>query len=840
MKSAATFAREAARSLRRLGRSPVTGIVAIVSLGIGVAATGLAGGLVWQQVAPANAYRDESGLAQVYATNPSSCPSCIDGFSQQQFDRWRAAGLSSFSRMSSFREASLAAEDRRERSVHVAYVDDGFFDVLGSMPMLGRVLTADDHAGAALNAVASNRFWRARLGGRRSAIGTSLDLGGQRIQVVGVMSPAFRVPDGADLWLPGSADADGQEREAYDRFAIARLSAGVSAEAAQAELAVVAAREAAAIGPSASGRGTAVFGSTHWPGRSTESSVMWVVGVTTLGLVLLCLLNVSHVFSVGALARLREFAIRRALGASDMRLRIALLADAIVIASLGAAVSIVVFAVGAPRATEYLASAFSYEATTASIALFAVYAPLISAAFACALALPAIRYVRANAGHDLLRGGSSSTPVQQRLRSWLVSIQLAGVFVVIAGASLMSESYRVTRDTSTGFDEDEALVAELRVDGSDVAAEPRVAVSLAAQAIAAAMQERPVAVWSMRSLDHFNPRRAVLRTTARGEVYSAPAAELWNRPYPSVSFAVSPETFSVLGISIVEGRGFTEGDRQGTQQVAIVNEAAARRLWPDARAVGQQFQLGDESSQEPWLTVVGVVENTVHLLSAGLNLKLVSQGRDPALMFQPYAQAGNENARIAVRAPAATAVQADAIDRQVERALPPSVRMSSELISVRRWMAGASMVRRVKQTTELLMGIAVAAILIALVGVYGLADELVRTRASEIALRRALGAPRGRVLSWIGARLLKLLALASVGGALASLGLATLAGSVLYGHRGEEGAIRTGLAFGVSAHEPRFYIVAGACCAIMLALGAARPLAAAMRIQPAEVLKGGE
>ena len=87
MKSAATFAREAARSLRRLGRSPVTGIVAIVSLGIGVAATGLAGGLVWQLVAPANAYRDESGLAQVYATNPSSCPSCIDGFSLQQFNR---------------------------------------------------------------------------------------------------------------------------------------------------------------------------------------------------------------------------------------------------------------------------------------------------------------------------------------------------------------------------------------------------------------------------------------------------------------------------------------------------------------------------------------------------------------------------------------------------------------------------------------------------------------------------------------------------------------------------------------------------------------------------------
>lgn len=840
MNSVTMLAVESARALRRVRRNAVTASVAILSLGVAVAVAGLAGTVLRQLAFPHEAYLDEASLAQVYATNPASCRSCIDGFSARDFVTWQQAGIRSFSQVASYRQVSLLPEDRRERSVSVAFVDEGFFTLLGTAPALGRVLTADDHASGALNAVSSNRHWRSRLGGRESALGSVQDVGGRRYRIVGVMPAVFRMPEGADLWVSAASDPDGQDRDARDRIAVGRLREGVQAQGAQAELTSIAARNAAAVTLPENERGIAVFGSSDWPGRASERSAVWVIGLTAVGLVLLCLVNVSHVFSVGVLARLREYSIRRALGASDAQLRTGVQADAGVIAALAAGVSVVVFAVASAPTADYLSAVLSFEASTAPVTRFALFAPLVSAAFSLGLVAPAMKYVQSHATHLLLRGSAASTPVQQTLRHLLVALQLVGVFVVVSAASLLVSSYRYTRNTTTGFDDAATVVTALQVQRGASESDQRGTVTLALHNVEAALQSDAVAVWSSRPLDHFNARRAVLRTAAHGEVFSMPAAELWQRPYPGFSFAVSPQTFSVLGVAVTDGRAFTDADGQGAPPVAIVNEAAARHLWPNASAIGQQLKLGDDARPEPWLTVVGVVKNTALLMSAGLDMKLVMQGRDPPLLFQPYEQAGSARATLAVRRPGATAAEIVGLDRLVESALPQSVRMSTELTVMRRWLASASMVRRVERTTDLMLGLAIAAVMIALIGVYGLADELVRSRTSEIALRRALGAPDARIVTWIGARLFRLFAISAASGTVLSLGIATMGTRLLYGHRGEGSAIRTGLAHGVSAHEPRFYLAAALCCALMLVLGAARPLVVALRIRPADALRSGE
>jgi putative ABC transport system permease protein len=331
----------------------------------------------------------------------------------------------------------------------------------------------------------------------------------------------------------------------------------------------------------------------------------------------------------------------------------------------------------------------------------------------------------------------------------------------------------------------------------------------------------------------------VLFATGRGPVHSAPDLYGWQRPYPAATLAVSPQVFDVLGISIVAGRTITDADRAGTAPVAVVNEALARLLWPDGSAVGQQIRLGDERSTEPWLTIVGVAENTVHLFSLGIGQMLVTQGRYPALLFRPYDQAGGERrSYLAIAAPGATAADARLLDEQVAAALPAGVRLAELVVPLGAWMAANSTVDRVRVTTQLLTSLALAALLVSLIGVYGLADEMVRSREREIALRRALGASGGSVALLFGSRLARLLAASSIVGATSAASIAVAAERLLYGYGGLEREIRTGLAFGVTGHDPRLYLIAAVSCALMLALGAARPVLRALRIEPAGLLKG--
>lgn len=837
---ASVFLRELPLSLRRMRRRPSAVVVAIASMAVALASIGLVAGVLLPLLLPVSRLPGEDRLVMGFATSPADCERCLDGFSLREYDRWRAAGLRAFSATGLYRHTTLTPDDRAEPRVAVAFVDEAFTRIMGDVALRGRALTAVDHGSAERTAVVSESFWRNRLGGSTSAVGSEIRLGGKLIRIVGVMPRAFRVPDGVDLWMPSSADAEFTAASVPDKFLVGRLADGWSADQARAALAATARTEALALGADAIGRGATVLGPRDWPGRENEASTVRVIGAAALALILLCLLNVSHVVHLGALARGREFAVRRALGATPVRLGVELLTDIAAMAAIAAVASVSLFAAARRGTVEFVTTAFGVDVSVPSADAFALFVPAIAAVVTLAIGLPALAFVRSRAPGLHAGSGATRAGSHRGFRTFVVVTQVAAVFVVVTGAGVLLQSYRVTRDTTTGFDDDRVVVAPLVVRrGTDAGAEVR-AVLLARLAVEANSGGRQVAVWSKtrREIDHFNARRPVLRVEGRGDVYSAPNRNLWDRPYPTTALGVSPQAFDVLGIAIVAGRRFTDADGAGAEPVAIINEAAARHLWPGDDAVGKRLRLGDERSVEPWLTVVGVVENTVYPLSVGVGMKLVSQGREPALLFRPYAQDGTGAATIAVRTEHATEVEALDVDAIVAASLPTGVRLGSIVTPLRRWMGASTQIRRVRITSQLLSVLAIASFIIALLGVYGVADESVRTRARELAVRRALGASDRSVVATIGGRLGRWFGGALVVGALATLGTTVLAERTLYGHGGEAGAIRTGLAFGVSALEPRWYLIALSACGAMLLLGVARPMIHALRVQPAEVLKG--
>ncbi len=838
--SLVSFAHEVHRSLRRLRRSPAVSAVAVLSLAVAIAAIGLAGRVLTQLAAPAPAYRDADQLVQVYATSPASCSVCLDGFSREEFERWREGGLPSLAGVSLLRETAFPAADRAQPRVRAAYVDHDFFTLVGASALAGRLLGAEDHASAAWNAVASEAYWRNRLGGDRRVLGSAVELDGRQVTIVGVVPGRFRIPAHVDVWLPSATDAAGAEPGYSGFVGVGRLQAGRVASSARVELEAAARRVAGTGDPVAAARGATILGYEDWPERADESATVAVIGFAVIALVFLCLLNVSHVIQLGAMTRAKEFAIRRALGASGTRLASEIAADALALALLASGMSVLVYAVSSGAAVTYVATAFRFDAIVLPLAQFALIAPIVAIALAAFLAVPAVLHLRRHSGHDALRGSATGTRPQQRARVTVVSLQVTAVFVVTAAAALLLRSYDETRRAVTGLDDDAAVVARLNVDPQASQGGERRTLLMARGAVAAVSAGRAVAVWSSSRVEHFDPKRPVLYASERGPVHSAATTlDGWLRPYPSLSLAVTPETFGVLGIEIIEGRGFTDADHAGAEPVAIVNAAAARLLWPERTAVGQQIRLGDERSTEPWLRVIGVAENTVHLFSLGVAQHLTTQGRGPALMFRPFAQDGGaEHPHLAIRASHPSAATLQGLDEVAAGVLPRGVRLSEPLTPLRRWMATEPSVRRVELTTQLLTGLAAATLLIALIGVYGLADEMVRAREREIALRRALGASERAVAVMFVIRLAKVLSLSVVLGVITAAGLAALLERFLYGFGGAESEIRTGLAYGVSAHDPRLYGAAALCCALMLAVGATRPVWRALLVEPAGLLKG--
>jgi putative ABC transport system permease protein len=634
-------------------------------------------------------------------------------------------------------------------------VTPGFFTVFSTTPVIGRDFTdADDVADGPAVVILSDAFWRDRLGARRDVLGSTLTVSGVSHEVIGIAPPGFDFPDGVRIWLPLQNDDESCGRGCVNSQGIARLAAEATVAQARTELAGLAERLGAEHPRTNVNTTFLVAPLREVVAGSARVPILLLLGAVGMVLLIACA-NVANLVLVHGDARRMEIAVRAALGADRMTIVRQLMTENMLLALLGGAVGLLLAAwsitglralapPGLPRLDE-----IGLDGTVLVIAAVIIMGTTLIFGL-----VPALRITKAGFA-DVLRQGRSGTgdPGSHRFRTGIVVGEIALSVMLLLGASLMVRSMVRMRTVDLGLES--SGVAQFRL------------------TLPAARYETPEAALAFaRELDERLERiRGVERASS---IIGIPFTGLnifsgfrrMDQPppapgdAPSISYrAFDEDALAVLGIRLLRGRSFTEADRYGAAPVALINEAAARRYWPDVDPIGRQVDLhvsvGYPESQPR--TIIGVT---------GDFRRAVTETPQPE-MYVPYAQAGASFQQVAIRY---RGVDGGAVLLAAQR----EVQSLDPSLAVARPGTIQSLVRQDLAAPTfylLVLGLfAVLAIVLAAVGIYGVVAYLVTRRRHEIGIRLALGAQIVQIVKlvvWQGFRPALIGATAGVAGALA-------------------------------------------------------------------------
>jgi putative ABC transport system permease protein len=641
------------------------------------------------------------------------------------------------------------------------------FSLLGVPAALGRTFQPDD-LGRGCSVVLSHKFWQNAQGGRSDAVGRSLTLDDRACIVVGVMPASFEFyPVAADMWsliLPGGKGLDAGVG------VFARLRPGVRVEAAQSELAALHRSDRGADAHAAmfSPRVSRLQDEFTWlTGRNLRLTLLVLFAAVGFVLLIACV-NVANVLLARSIGRQREFAVRGALGSGRWRLVRQLLTEGLLLSVLGAGLG-VLLAVGAVHAFRTLAPVELPPGgeVRVDLGVLAFSAGLSVATTLLVGTIPAWRASRVDIT-SMLRGagrGASDSPGRRYFARALVVVEMACSVILLVGAGLLIESITRLAHTPRGFDPSGLQTLSLRLPPTSyTTARERTGFHETLLRTAAAT---PGVEGAALSLAFVRGRGSnLLSVEGRPEVPLEQAV-------PDVSNdAVSADYFRVLRVPVLAGRAFSERDDADAPLVAIVNEALARRYFPGDAPVGQRVRYGRDAS-DPWLTVVGVVGNQKDS-SLHDEMSLI----ETPMLFRPVAQTAPREITLLVRVASAQASVA-VLQRQIA-AFAPTVpvgdvrALDDEL---------AKDLAQPRFRALLLGGFAALALLLAMLGLYGVLSHLVAQRTQEIGIRMALGASRTSILGMIARQGALIAGLGLVAGLVTASWLGRFMSAMLYGVR---------------------------------------------------------
>jgi putative ABC transport system permease protein len=715
------------------------------------------------------------------------------------------------------RRAVIVREDGEPKLLLTNVVSDNYFDVMRVTPAAGRVFVASDLPGAGAPPVAmiSYQYWQRRFGGDRAAVGQTLVMTGVDCTIVGVLPREFRGTElflNPDVYLPVASwlaivpgDRDAQTRPQSRRVEVfGRLRAGATVAQGAAALAVIQARLRTQFPEQETGRAMDVRLESETRGPQARTAAALLLGVAALVLLIACA-NVANLLIARGEQRRVEIATRVAIGASRLRTVRQLVTETLLLAVAGFAAALVLggwvirmlpslmplmpFSVGFDFRLDARATALG-GFVAILCALVAGVLPAISASNISPVAVL----------KDATGGGRS------RWRNALVAAQIAVTVLLLVGAGLVARTLVALRESDPGFDQrGNVLIATIASRDMTLREEHAYYRRLIEQ-VDAWPGVTGVAVAS----------RIPLWESGGGAAIQAwvPDLAVADRDGLRVGFAVvTPQYFTTLGTKILRGRPIATRDDENAPLVAVVNESAARLLWPGQDAIGRRFRVNGATGRE--LEVVGVAQD-------GRYSDLTEAQR--AYAFLPLYQeakifGSRWGAELAVvRTSANAGTQARAIRRAIaeidSRVLVLGMRTMDDHIR--------SAMYPDRLIAQLIGSMGALALVLAAIGLFGLVSYSVTRRTREIGLRVALGAHPSDVLRLVFGRTLLL---AGIGIAV-GLGLALAFGRVF-----------SSVVYGVSTRDPWTFAAAIITMAAASVIAAAWPARRALRLDPIRALR---
>ncbi len=790
-------------ALRTVARNPGFAATAIVTLSLGIGSNVAIFGLTNTMMFKTMPFPDAHELVMVYETTPDYFQIDLSAQNYRDFSRQQ----STLAAMAMFDNDSFTLLSGGEPArIEGLRTTASFFDVLGIEPAAGRLFTeAEDRPGGDRVVLISHRLWRDRFGSDPQTLGSSISLQGELHTVIGIMPPDFNFPNNEELWTPLAMDYANEPRASHGFDAIARLAPGITLEQADAELSGIAAQLAAEYPESNEGFGTTIR-SLREEEIGDERILVYVLsGVVGFVLLIACA-NVAGLMLARAGGRQREIAVRTALGAGRGRLVRQLLTESLMLAVVGGGIGMLLGALGSsliiasfpPNVPTWLD--FSFDGTVYG---FTVAVTLITAVLFGFV--PALRSSGGAPGASLQQSSRAMAGRgRSRLRAALVVAEVALAMILLIGAGLMMRAYVHLNTINPGFEVADLLTFRVSLPEPDY----------------------PENGDRVRFFDELLEEvAAVPGVTAAAGTTLLPVGSFSGTYFgiegnesegtgtlPVVTYAtVSPGYIGTLGIPLLQGRAFRQGDgAEGSPEVLLVTREANDRFWPGESAVGKRVKFGPTGDPDSeWKTVIGVVDN---IMQIGIGAD------DFPGVYVPYEQRPAAGLNLTIRLGAAPGDVMPAIrDRvwAIDPDLPVfNVMTMAERIAQQDWEQ--------KLFTRIFGTFAIIALMLASVGLYGLISYSVAQRTAEIGVRMALGADRRSVIRMVVRQSIVLVGLGLGIGLVGAFGITGVLDSMLVG---------------VSATDPLTF---GTIFAVLVAVAATAsyvPALRATRVDPVRALR---
>jgi predicted permease len=698
---------------------------------------------------------------------------------------------------------NLTGSGEPERVV-AARLSSNVLSVLRVRPVVGRAFTpVDEQRGPAPVVLISHGLWKRRFGADPAILGRTITLSGNPYEVIGVMPPGFQFPGREhELWIPLTINPRVLARQIanYDHFAVARLKPGVPLGRARREIEALARRLEADFPATNREVRIEVLPLLEESVRSIRSTLYVLLAAVGCLLLIACS-NLAGLLGTRAAGRAQEFSVRLALGASRGRLVLQALAEVAPILVMGGTAGILgaKWAVAAflPFAPAALPRADSIE-VSGNVLVFSVI--VLGLTGGAAGLLPAIQSWRARAANVRIGGRAGTATLRHvRTRSVLVIAQLALSLPLLVGAAALSRSFAGLMRVDPGFSTETVLSLHMAIPRTKYDSDERIA-GLYRQIV-----DRVSAVPGVVSAGMVN------RLPLAGNNLVLPF-ELESAPGQSVTLqvrSVTPDYFRTMSIPVLQGRALDERDSATAPLAGVVDERAARTLWPGENAIGQRFRVTVPGRQPAWGEIVGVVPR-IH--DQGLDKD------DNGQMYLGYHQFTDGRIALVVRTHADAGAMTTAVVQALRSVDPDQpvydVRTMDEVLArsaAERWLNMA-----------IVVAFAGASLLLAGAGLYGVIASSVTDRRREFGVRLALGATRSDVSRLV----------LRTGAALAGTGAALGLGGAVALVRGMES-----LLYGVPGFDPVSFAAAGALLFAVALTASYLPARRAALTDPARTLR---